>query len=110
MREHGTTLATIDRFHRLGLLVRVSRGLFAPTDFDPTENHSLAEVQTRFASAGLAASSLEIHRHDRRCPDFGHPQENWKSQLLEIKADWILARTLLLSRGEHERHGQSIIP
>ena len=62
IESHGIPRKYLTRMYQKGLLSRVGRGLYVPSDVDPTEHHTIAEVCKR-VQGGIVCliSALQFH-------------------------------------------------
>jgi predicted transcriptional regulator of viral defense system len=65
----GTTRVALSRLVQQGALLRLGRGIYAPADFSPTENHGLAVAAAQVPSAVVCLlSALQFHRLTTQAP------------------------------------------
>lgn len=68
-RSHGVSGSTLSRLVERGELVRVSRGLYALADAEPTEHRTLAEVARRVPGGVVCLlSALRFHELTTQAP------------------------------------------
>ena len=62
LESHGIPRKYLNHMYRKGLLSRVGRGLYVPSDVDPTEHHTIAEVCKRVPGGVVCLiSALQFH-------------------------------------------------
>ena len=77
LTRHDIPPDYLDRLHRLGLVDRVARGLYAWPDAEVSEHHSLAEAARLVPGGGVPALGAAVPRADHPVTPRGvaHPPE-----------------------------------
>ncbi len=69
VRARGLHPEHLRRLVKKGYLIRLSRGVYAPAEFEPTENHGLAQTAIRVPNSVVCLlSALQFHQLTTQMP------------------------------------------
>lgn len=113
LREHNLPREALSRLAKRGLLQRRSRGIYAVTDHDATEHHSLAEVAKRVPQGVICLlSALRVHNLTTQSPHeiwIAIDRKAWQPTSGAAKLRVVRFSGKALSEGIERRHIEGVI-